>query len=227
MNHTPVKSIIISLLLLLGAGLAYALTPTHKLAEQSSHINLETMIPKEFGQWQAETEISPIMINPNVTDQLSKIYGQTLSRTYFDKSGNSIMLSIAYGGDQSRDMQVHRPEVCYASQGFQISEMEKVEIKTPTGDIPAMQLMAREGARNEPITYWVRIGNNTVRGNLEQGLIRLKYGLTGDIPDGILFRVSTITSDKQLAYKIEQAFIRDLLTALPTADRARLAGSST
>lgn len=226
MRLIPTKSVIIGLLLLIGAGLAYALTPKHKLAEQGLRVNLETMIPREFGQWQAEPEISPIMINPDVTDQLNKIYGQTLSRTYIDKNGNSVMLSIAYGGDQSRDMQVHRPEVCYSSQGFQISNMKKIDLKTSSGDIPAMQLTAHQGTRNEPITYWVRIGNDTVRGNLEQGIMRLKYGLTGNIPDGILFRVSTITADERHAHVIQANFISDLLKSLPPADRVKLAGAN-
>jgi len=32
------------------AGLALAMTPTHKLADQGPKIDLETMIPKQFGE---------------------------------------------------------------------------------------------------------------------------------------------------------------------------------
>jgi hypothetical protein len=32
-------------------GLAIAITPTHKLADQGPKIDLETMIPKQFGEW--------------------------------------------------------------------------------------------------------------------------------------------------------------------------------
>jgi EpsI family protein len=159
-----------------------------------------------------------------VQADLDKIYQLTLSRTYVNTKGEQVMLSIAYGGDQSREMQVHRPEVCYSAQGFQISKMKKIDLKMPTGNIPAMQLTARQGTRIEQITYWVRIGTDTVRGNLEQGFMRLKYGLTGNIPDGILFRVSTITEDEKQAYETQSIFIRDILHALSPKNRFRLSG---
>jgi len=36
--------------MLAAAGLALAMTPTHKLADQGPKLNLETMIPKQFGE---------------------------------------------------------------------------------------------------------------------------------------------------------------------------------
>jgi EpsI family protein len=136
------------------------------------------------------------------------------------------MLSLAYGANQSRDLQIHRPEVCYSAQGFQIISTQKTSLPISTGDIPAMQLVAKLGQRNEPITYWVRIGENVVRGNLEQGFARMQYGLSGVVADGILFRVSSIGTDNTKAYASQQQFIDDLLNSVPTSTRAYLLGQA-
>jgi EpsI family protein len=136
------------------------------------------------------------------------------------------MLSLAYGANQSRDLQIHRPEVCYSAQGFQIISTNKTSLSTGVGDVPAMQLVAKLGQRNEPITYWVRIGEKVVRGNLEQGFARMQYGLNGVVADGILFRVSSIATDNTQAYASQKQFIDDLLKSVPADTRSYLLGNS-
>src|ERR1700677_940307 len=136
-------------------------------------------------------------------------------RSYTNSQSKRIMLSIAYGDNQNRKLQVHRPEVCYAAQGYNISAMSRQVLKTDNATIPIMQMVAQQGARVEPITYWVLIGDKVVRGNLEQGFARVIYGLSGVIPDGLLFRVSTISGDAGDAYATEQAYVNALMQALP------------
>lgn len=157
---------------------------------------------------------------------LDEIYSQTLSKTYVDSTGYRIMLSIAYGGDQSRDLQVHRPEVCYSAQGFKLSHQEKVSLQIGDTKVPAMRLQTQLGARVEPLTYWVRIGNKIVRGNLEQGFARLSYGIRGLIADGLLFRVSSIDPDPAKAYDKQERFASDLTKALMETDRPSLIGTA-
>ncbi len=119
------RHLLIGLIMLAAAGLALALTPRLKVADQGLKINLEAMIPKQFGEWKLDETIAPIMFSPDVQAGLDKIYNQMLNRTYINSQGEQIMLSIAYGGEQSYSMQVHRPEMCYPAQGFQVGAMSK------------------------------------------------------------------------------------------------------
>jgi hypothetical protein len=48
--------------------------------------------------------------------------------------------------------------------------------------------------------------------------------LTGQIPDGLLFRISSIDTDKQRAFSMQQQFAADLLASVPPATRKRLSG---
>ena len=210
--------------MLSSAALALVIHPTQKIADQKPPIQLEKIIPTSFGDWQEIKQSGQQIVNPQELQMLNEIYSQTLSKSYVNSAGYRIMLSIAYGGDQSRDLQVHRPEVCYAAQGFQTSEQQKVVLNIADKPVPAMRLMARLGSRNEPVTYWVRIGDKIVRGNLEQGFARLSYGLKGKIADGLLFRVSSIDKDSSAAYVNQDKFVSDLTKATLDADKPSLIG---
>ena len=218
------RSLLIGLAMLAGAGLTLALTPRLKMADQGPKISLETMIPKQIGDWKLDETITPIF-SPDVQANLDRIYNQMLNRTYINSQGERIMLTIAYGGDQNATMQVHRPEVCYPALGFRVGETSKDFIDTDGAKIPVMKLVATQGPRIEPITYWVMIGESAVRGHIEQFFARLKYGLTGEIPYGILIRVSTISANESQSYRTEEQFVRDMLRAVPVQDRRILTGA--
>jgi EpsI family protein len=218
------KNLIVGAAMLTSAGLAIALTPHEKIADHGPKINLETMIPKQFGDWKLDETIAPIQANPEVQAKLDRIYNQTLTRTYVNGRGEHIMLSLAYGGDQSDSMQIHRPEVCYPSQGFQVSSLHKTVLES-LGGIPAMRLVAQEGERVEPITYWIVVGNKTATSGLTQKLAQLSYGLTGKVPDGMLVRISSLSGDADSAYQLHADFARQMIQAVRPEDRHRLLGS--
>jgi EpsI family protein len=224
MKKVIVASLVLGGAMLSSVVLSRVLTPTVSLSSQQGKLDLASLIPERFGDWQADQGGAAAIVNPEVAASLNEIYSQTLSRTYVNGRGERIMLSIAYGDNQSRQLQVHRPEVCYSAQGFNVAELDKQVLQTGVGAIPVMQLVAQQGGRVEPITYWVLIGQKVVRGNIEQGVARLGYGLSGVIADGLLFRVSTISASKQDAYAIEQAFVSSLMESIPAAQRKRLIG---
>jgi len=226
MKAIHLRHLFVGLVMLAAAGLALALTPRQKVADQGPKINLETMIPKQFGEWKLEGAIAPLIVSPDVKALLARIYNQTLTRNYMNSKGERIMLSIAYGSDQSYSSQVHRPEMCYPAQGFQIKSISKGSIDLSGAQLPVMKLVATQDSRIEPITYWVMIGASAVRGNLEQHLARVKYGLSGEIPYGMVIRVSTISANESQSYRTQERFVQDLLGAVPMEYRKVLAGTA-
>ena len=226
MKPHNLRFLVIGIAMLVAAGLALELTPRERIADHGPKIDLETMIPKQFGVWKIDESVVPLMADPKQTAVLNKIYNQTLSRTYSNTKGERIMLSIAYGGDQSDSMAVHKPEVCYPSQGFQIIKQANTILETGFHSIPARHLVALQNNRVEPITYWMTIGDKVPGSGTNWKLEQLKYGLTGKVPDGLLFRVSSISTNQGHAF-IEQArFIRELLKNSNLQARNRLIGSS-
>ena len=224
MANFSLKLVLVGLAMLMAAGLAVAMKPTTRVGDSGAHVNLENMIPKQFGDWREDASTSVQIVNPEQQAQLSKIYGQTLFRTYISGNGARIMLSIVYGGDQSDSMQVHKPEICYPAQGFVLWKTTVDDLPTPYGVLPVKRLITSLGNRREPITYWITVGDKAVRAGLPQKLEQLAYGLTGKIPDGMLVRVSSIDSDDTRAYRTQDEFIKGMLASMKIDDRVRVAG---
>lgn len=227
MKFISFKHLVIALCMFAAAGMALALKPTQKVADAGPQVDLETLIPKQFGDWKMEETIAPIILNPVQKAVLEKIYNQTLSRTYINSRNERIMLSIAYGGDQSDSMAVHKPEVCYPAQGFQILKSAIGTFSTGDGNIPVKRLVAAQGKRVEPITYWTTVGDTAViSSSVKWKLQQIKYGLTGKIPDGLLFRISSIQADEGAAYRMQDDFSRALVGALTPEGKKRIIGAT-
>ncbi len=216
--------LLIGLLMFAGAGLALVMTPTKKITSESDKVNLEKMIPESFGGWKIDTSIVPVLPNPELLAKLEKIYNQTLARTYINSKGLRVMLSIAYSDDQNEGMNIHRPEICYPAQGFDILKTVAAELVTQYGKLPVTRLLAQQRARSEPITYWVIVGDRITYFGLAHKLAQLRYGLTGKVADGMLVRVSSIDRDENGAYQLQQEFLEAMLAGMSEKDRVRIAG---
>ena len=55
-------------------------------------------------------------------------------------------------------------------------------------------------------------------------LVELSYVITRRIPDGLLFRVSSIDPDQARANRVQRQFVDQLLQTLSPPDRKRLSG---
>lgn len=224
MHRRLVISIVLGVAMAGTSALTGALTPRPRAPLPHERFVLERMIPERFGPWVLDPSVVPLTPDPEQQGMLEKIYDQTLSRTYIDSRGQRVMLSIAYGGDQSKSLQLHLPEVCYVAQGFEMLGDSDAVLPTRYGALPVKRLVARLNERNEPITYWITIGDKATRTGIQQKLRRLAYGLSGEIPDGMLVRVSTIQASASAAWQVQDRFVADMLGVLAPKDRAHLIG---
>lgn len=219
------KHLVIGLSMFAAAGMALALKPTATRVDAESQINLETLVPAQFGDWKIDETIATLLVAPELQKVIEETYSQTLTRTYVNSAGKRIMLSVAYGGSHGEGMQTHRPEVCYPAQGFQVvKDTQPAVLSTQYGELPIKRLVAAQGARNEPITYWVVVGDQQTQFGLKMKLAQMRYTLTGVIPDGMLVRVSSIDRDETGAYDNQTDFIRAMLASMRDNERERITG---
>lgn len=221
----PTAMLIFALMACAALG-SIALTPTRHLADSAPKIDIASSIPKTFGDWKVDESIVPINPSPAQRATLEQIYDQTVSRTYVNSKGQRIMLSVAYGASQTREMRAHRQEVCYAAQGFQINNLKHDVIAVNGALIPVTRMIAVHQYRTEPVTYWFTMGNDIVRSYVDRQLAQMKYAFSGLIPDGYLFRVSSIETNPEIAYSRQIEFANQLLQATTPALRQKLLGSS-
>ncbi len=221
------KGVVLLLLMLGAAVLGSVLRPTISVADTLPPISLQAMVPKQFGDWKEDANGSGQVVDPSQQANLSKIYSEILSRVYVNAEGYRIMLSIAYGKNQNRNLQLHRPESCYPSQGFQLLGNEPATLAINGIRVPAVRLKAKLGQRIEPIIYWALVGDKIAATMTEKRLIEVRYAMRGLIPDGMLVRVSSIDTDAAKAYLVQEKFASDLVAAIAPESRSRFAGSVT
>jgi len=218
------RASLLTVLMLAAAVLALFLTPT--ITQHAGPLDLDGLIPEQFGNWRMEERAGLEIVNPQLKETLKRIYTQTLTRTYLNKEGRRIMLSLAYGADQSNENRVHRPELCYPAQGFVIDSRKKDVINIKEKELPVMRIVADAGSRREPLTYWIRFGDSVIRGSVEQSVARISYGLRGTIPDGLLFRVSEVNNDIKRSFELQDEFIHELLKHVSPEAKKVLVGST-
>lgn len=217
--------LILGALMVLASGLTKVLTPTVQLSKSRPALELGTAIPVQFGEWKEERNLASVVVNPQMEATIKKIYTQTLSRTYINHNGERIMLSIAYGNDQRDGVALHYPEVCYPAQGFQVISSRQGVLVTAQGAIPVQRLETNfANKRFEPVTYWTTVGDETVTGGISKKIAEMRYGLKGEIPDGLIFRISSINTDTQAAFALQESFAKVLLNELQPDMRLRFAG---
>ncbi len=218
-------SLLILILMFAAAASAIAMKPERIMRDSADRIDYENLIPGNFGTWSMIPIDITSVVNPQQQEVLDRIYSQIVSRAYRDsETGQTIMLALAYGEEQSKQSQVHFPEVCYPAQGFQIAKSAKGELQAHETTIPVTRLVAIAEERREPITYWIRLGDRTVRSNLEQKIATVRDGLRGRVSDGLLFRISSISSDTEKAYQLQDRFAAELIEAIPPESRYLLVG---
>ncbi len=221
-------NVLLAIAAILSASIAAeAMIPRQKLVNAVSQDELEAMIPTSFGHWTFVPGTK--MVEPQGSDTLSKqIYSAEVSRGYRDSDGHFIMLVVAYGPSQSDRLQLHRPEICYAAQGFRVSRPQSdiLAFEKATASLPVRLLVAQRENRLEPITYWMRLGDAVATGAVHRQFLKVAYGMRGYIVDGALVRISTTGLPQGAAFAIERTFVSDLLHAVNPATRRFLIGSN-
>jgi EpsI family protein len=212
--------------MLAAAGLALALVPDKKMSDASTRIDLEVVIPEAFDDWTMLPNIAPVDVRAGAKEMLEETYDQIVTRTYVNnRDGSVMMISIAYGSEQTQELKAHRQEVCYAAQGFNISDLHVAGEKVAGREITVTRMLAVNNNRSEPVTYWFTVGDSVVQSRLERFLVQLKYAFTGYVPDGFLVRVSNLSTDKEGSYKAHIEFINSLLSKVPKDQLHRFAGA--
>lgn len=207
------------------AGTATAMKPRNRM-DLLRGANLDELMPHAFGAWKAE-EVGALIAPPRENSLEDKLYNTVVSRVFSRSDGAMVMLLIAYGNAQTDLLQLHRPEVCYPFFGFTVtnSHPETIAI-TPQVAVPGRAMTASSYNRTEQILYWARVGEYLPQTGNEQLLARLKSQMAGFIVDGVLVRISNVTSEADDGLAINRDFARQLVEALPKPLLAPLLGTS-
>ncbi len=226
MSRNRTKAWVLATCMLAVAGLAAVGKPnTQAVMDARAQMPLEAIFPSQFGDWRLDPA-SSVFVRPAV-DQAKQfqMYDQVLERTYINGQGQRLMLSVAYGRQQSVGLQMHRPEVCYQAGGFQVQDVAPSVIEAAGQALPVTHLQAHMDGRPEPITYWRLLGDGVVTDDSVFKFRQLSSGLRGRVLDGLLVRVSSIDQDTAGAHRLQARFADQMARAMSPEMRVRAFGA--
>jgi EpsI family protein len=205
---------------------AIALKPTHYIADRKPAMVLADVVPREITGWQELKNFQLAVPDPTVREVLDATYSQTLTRGFVNSKGQVMMLTIAYGRDQNSEATAaHRPEFCYAGAGFHMIDLgvKHVNLQNETS-LTLRHMLATKPDRQEKISYWVTLDETATLPGFGRKLAQIRYGLGGQIADGMLVRLSSpnVTGDE--AFEMHADFLRHLYAHIAPTFKARIFG---
>nr|WP_166180501.1 exosortase-associated protein EpsI, V-type [Altererythrobacter segetis] len=170
----------------------------------------ERWVPVNFDGWSLAGSSGVVLPPP---DSLSaRLYDNLVTRVYSAPAGDVMML-IAYNNRQDGVLQVHRPEVCYPTGGFVLTETKRIAISALGRPIPSNVFTAANADRTEQVIYFTRLGHHYPRSWAEQRIAVIEENLAGRIPDGVLLRVSVLSTDRDAAVDMLRQFVKGFAAA--------------
>ena len=205
-----------------------------KPISEGTHLSLEQAVPRRFGDWK-EVQQETVLIDPgkSATDEpsMDRPYDDVLMRAYANSRGEVVLLALAYGRNQRQEVKIHRPDVCYTAQGFELVSRSSVAFPVAGSHgrpIRGMRMLVSAPGRTEAVSYWIRIGDMYTDNAWAIRYHIFQQGVSGKAVDGVLVRVSQIVSGAAAAsaerYQLQEAFLSDLVRALPADVRRVLIG---
>ncbi|WP_428419880.1 exosortase B [Methylibium sp.] len=214
---------------LLAATGAWQLAP--RLPAAAALPDLAAAIPTRFGDWTLvptpypQVNLAVATPGDNSTD---RPYDQTVMRTYANAAGQQVMLAVAYGRNQRQEVKIHRPELCYAAQGYAVTAQRPASFSAIGGSstpVTGRQLYAESARAHEAVAYWIRIGNLYSDSAWATRWHIVAEGLKGRVTDGVLVRASMLVRSGEEAESAQaqlSGFLRELVDATPEPARALL-----
>lgn len=221
-SETPLgRRAVMGGILALASGVAYARQP-QVVMPKLKKATFEKMVPGPFGQWQVFSDGGVVLPPPDALRD--RLYDNLVTKAYQAPGSPLVMMLMAYNNEQDGVLQVHRPEVCYPVGGFRLSETQRIDIPLDTGSVPANIFTAEAPGRLEQVMYFTRLGKAFPRSWLEQRIAVINANLAGDIPDGVMMRVSIVGITQQRARPILAEFVREFISASPVRLQRLLVG---
>ncbi len=211
------------------AAIALLLTPTTTLPNTGEP--LANAIPSRFGDWQ---EIRSPLMQVNLTQYRAgettsnQPYDDVLMRSYQNSAGDVVMLAIAYGRNQRQEVKIHRPDLCYIAQGFDVMSNKPTSIPAISSNsrpITTMRMIASRPGRLEAVSYWMRVGRIFSEDSFSTRAHIFTEGLAGRIPDGVVGRASKVISgehESELTFRTLEQFLAEMIKAVAVSNRSVL-----
>ncbi|MFM2120104.1 MAG: EpsI family protein [Pseudomonadota bacterium] len=221
-------AVIAACLMLAGALLGQALTPSVKLSQQIGEPNFLAMVPAQLGDWAArdEVDLGAILDPQSRQPNGRRLNSQVMKRIYRHADGRELMLLIAYAPSLGRVLHAYRPEALYPAQGMAVLRRWTDGLTTPEGPLVIHRMLAaRDASHREAVSYWSLIGTDATANSWHSHWLHIDYASRNLAPDGLILRVSSpYQTSAEAALASQNNFLLAFASHVRPDIRSRLTG---
>lgn len=183
---------------------------------------IEPLIPSRIGPWRHAGSGGVIL--PSEVEKV-RFYDQEVQRVYLGAGTPPMMLVLAYcARPQQGLLQIHDPRVCYPGAGFSIDSGRSLAFDLGGSiEVETQSFTAVRPGRTEQVVYWTRVGEDIKGPTEDQHLAIIRSVVRGELPDGLLFRVSSLGEGEDLMREIRH-FTSQLIRQVSQPGRELLLG---
>jgi EpsI family protein len=172
----------------------------------SLNILKEINIPTEFPGWRS-FDVSKQL---NLKDDRYNFISDVFARIYQNRKGQQLLFLVLDAGN------FHNPKVCYTSSGFDVKELDSVELSSTEGPFNSSALLMQREKGGLFMFYWLCIDKKIV-GWTGQKMLELWSSLSNKKKAGIMVRIEIPLgeiTDKNIVQDNSIALGRDFIQAL-------------
>ena len=193
-----------------------------QLPSKGAKPDLQSLINQHPPGWQP---IAGSSVDPNTQNST---YDLVVSQIYRRADGKAASIVITWSLDGIRRAG-HPQEVCYNSQGFQVSTPTNSSFMVGSQKLDVVTFTGRHGGNIEDVIYWRVTGGNhdvTIHENflLTHRFKEVANLLIGNIPDNIMVRASTWRNSTDPPSTAHIDYIKSYLQSLDPKTRHFLTG---
>ncbi len=206
----------IVVLLLTSAGILSFAFPQHKYEGTGFIANIKT--PLAFGEWRG-VDVSK-ELNVNLGEDIFNFISDILAYQYVNNEGKKLLFIILDAGN------FHNPKVCFTSAGYEIRELDDIELNIAGHYLKSHALFTKKGHEEFLSFYWIVIDKNVAHGWIEQKVKQLYFSLFNKKRVGLMVRIDIPATKNNIndAQIIAEDFIGNLVKRLSRDDVAYILG---
>lgn len=111
-------------------------------------------MPLRFGSWKGEED----SLNPRVLRGMGAV--AAVNRRYRNNAGDMVYLHGGIWDKYSLPHGIHRAEICYISEGYQVVNQEDLQLQgSDDSSFPARLLTVERDGQTLSVLYWYHIGD--------------------------------------------------------------------
>jgi exosortase D (VPLPA-CTERM-specific) len=182
LSRAPLVSCI---LLICAVGLGgYFVSARHEIFPERS---LFAGFPTTLGEWRGK----PSALDAG-TEQFLGLTDYILS-DYVKKDGRAVNLYVAYYASQRNGLSPHSPSVCIPGNGWQITDLERMNFTTSdaTVSLPLNRVVIGRGSSKQLVYYWFDERGMRIANEYVSKLYLLRDAMFRNRTDGALVRLTT------------------------------------